>query len=125
RQSRFLPLLECPSPRKARVQRRSKPGCRESSPGARSCQGGGSFGRGIFASVIGSARLGGTNLDFYPLQDLGEGLPMTVKVLLEGLIRLVEAGVADEKSITALAHWPAPPHADAELPFLPARVLMQ
>src|SRR5206468_2850116 len=79
----------------------------------------------IFASVIGSARLGGTNLDFYPLQDLGEGLPMTVKVLLEGLIRLVEAGVADEKSITALAHWPAPPHADAELPFLPARVLMQ
>jgi len=75
--------------------------------------------------VIGSARLGGTNLDFYPLQDLGEGLPMTVKVLLEGLIRLVEAGVADEKSITALAHWPAPPHADAELPFLPARVLMQ
>ncbi|TMF97134.1 MAG: aconitate hydratase, partial [Chloroflexi bacterium] len=50
---------------------------------------------------------------------------MTVKVLLEGLIRLVEAGVADEKSITALAHWPAPPHAEAELPFLPARVLMQ
>jgi len=50
---------------------------------------------------------------------------MTVRVLLEGLIRLVEAGVADEKSITALAHWPAPPHAEAELPFLPARVLMQ
>jgi aconitate hydratase len=75
--------------------------------------------------VIGRTRLGGTNLDFYPLQDLGEGLPMTVKVLLEGLIRLVEAGVTDEKNVSALAHWPAPPHADGELPFLPARVLMQ
>ncbi len=69
-------------------------------------------------------KLSGTDLEFYPLQGLGENLPMTVKVLLEGLIRLVEAGVTDESNISALANWPAPA-LDAELPFLPARVLMQ
>ena len=77
-------------------------------------------------------RLAGTDLDFYPLSELSEsgfpdpfGLPMTVKVLLEGLIRLAEAGTTDEKNIAALAAWPAPPPAGSELPFLPARVLMQ
>ncbi|HKC19441.1 MAG TPA: aconitate hydratase AcnA [Candidatus Dormibacteraeota bacterium] len=66
----------------------------------------------------------GTDLEFYPLGGRGENLPMTVKVLLEGLIRLVESGVTDAKNIDALAKWPAPAHV-AELPFLPARVLMQ
>jgi aconitate hydratase len=69
-------------------------------------------------------KLSGTDLEFYPLSGLGEGLPVTVKVLLEGLLRLVEAGVTDESNIAALAQWPAPA-AGAELPFLPARVLMQ
>jgi aconitate hydratase A / 2-methylisocitrate dehydratase len=70
------------------------------------------------------SRLKGTELEFYPVADLGQGLPMTVKVLLEGLIRLAEAGTTDEKNIAELARWPAPAP-DAELPFLPARVLMQ
>ena len=69
-------------------------------------------------------KLSGTDLELYPLAGLGENLPMTVRVLLEGLIRLVEAGVTDESNIEALANWPAPAP-DAELPFLPARVLMQ
>ena len=50
---------------------------------------------------------------------------MTVKVLLEGLVRMSAAGRTDEKNVAALAAWPAPPPHDAELPFLPARVLMQ
>src|SRR5438477_2863524 len=82
--------------------------------------------------MIQRARLGGTDLEFYPLRDLARagiedpsGLPMTVKILLEGLVRLVEAGVTEESNIGVLAHWPALPPADAELPFLPARVLMQ
>src|SRR5881396_3997571 len=50
---------------------------------------------------------------------------MTVKILLEGLVRLVEAGVTEESNIGVLARWPAPAPAGAELPFLPARVLMQ
>ena len=70
-------------------------------------------------------RLQGTELDFYPLPDAAAGLPMTVKVLLEGLIRLAEAGITEKSNIDVLARWPAAPPADSELPFLPARVLMQ
>src|SRR4029077_8636868 len=82
---------------------------------------------GIFVEVvIQRAKLRGTDLEFYPLQDLGSSsLPMTVKVLLEGLIRLAEGGVTAEGNIDALAKWPAAVPTDAELPFLPARVLMQ
>src|SRR6184192_3602442 len=82
--------------------------------------------------MIQRARLGGTDLEFYPLRDLARagiedpsGLPMTVKVLLEGLVRLVEAGVTEVSNVGVLAHWPAVAPATAELPFLPARVLMQ
>src|SRR5713101_852089 len=73
------------------------------------------------------SRLSGTDLDFYPLTSLPEtsGLPMTVKVLLEGMLRLSEVGTTDETNVRALAAWPASPQRDAELPFLPARVLMQ
>ena len=35
-------------------------------------------------------KLSGTDLEFYPLHGLGENLPMTVKVLLESLIRLAQ-----------------------------------
>src|SRR5438309_3179992 len=78
------------------------------------------------------SRLTGTELDIYTINALPKnghadpsGLPMTVKVLLEGLLRLSELGVSDDRSVTALAAWPAPPPKDAQLPFLPARVLMQ
>src|SRR6266702_4390854 len=78
------------------------------------------------------SRLAGTELDIYPINALPKNshadpssLPMTVKVLLEGLLRLSETGSADDRSVSALAAWPAPPPTDAQLPFLPARVLMQ
>jgi len=45
-------------------------------------------------------------------------LPMTVKVLLEGLLRAAAAGRVTESSVAALARWPAPPPADAELHLL-------
>jgi aconitate hydratase len=82
--------------------------------------------------IASRSRLAGTDLDFYPLATLSKaglpdplGLPMTVKVLLEGLLRLSEAGVTREENVNTLAAWPKAPPADAELPFLPARVLMQ
>ena len=82
--------------------------------------------------MIQRSKLTGTDFDFYPLQHLAEAgiqepssLPMTIKVLLEGLVRLVEAGVTEESNIGALSRWPAPPPSDSELPFLPARVLLQ
>src|ERR1700724_1497889 len=52
-------------------------------------------------------------------------LPMTVKVLLEGLLRAAAAGHVKENDVAALARWPESPPADAELPFTPARVLLQ
>src|SRR5258706_11680830 len=82
--------------------------------------------------MIGSSKLAGTELDFSPLSALPRagmhapsGLPMTVKVLLEGLVRLAEAGTTAEENVKALAAWPAAPPKAVELPFLPARVLMQ
>ncbi len=82
--------------------------------------------------MIGSSKLAGTELDFYPLSALPRAgmhdpsrLPMTVKVLLEGLVRLAEGGTTAEENVKALAAWPTAPPKDAELPFLPARVLMQ
>ena len=82
--------------------------------------------------MIGRSRLAGTELDFYPLGALSvaglgdpSGLPMTVKVLIEGLARLAESGVTSQDNVAALAAWPARPPKSAELPFLPARVLMQ
>ncbi len=52
-------------------------------------------------------------------------LPVTVKVLLEGLIRGAAAGRVSEESVSGLARWPAPAAAGAEVPFTPARVLLQ
>src|SRR5580765_6824269 len=82
--------------------------------------------------MIQRSKLNGTDFDFYALQHLADAgiqdttsLPMTIKVLLEGLVRLVEAGVTEESNIAALSRWPASPPSDSELPFLPARVLMQ
>ncbi len=50
-------------------------------------------------------------------------LPHTVKVLLENLLRRVgEVGVGEE-DVLALARWPEP--AEADVAFMPSRVLMQ
>ena len=82
--------------------------------------------------IVSSSRLPGTDLEFHPLSELAKAglpdpsnLPMTVKVLLEGLIRLSLGGTTSEDNVRALAAWPDPPADGAELPFLPARVLMQ
>jgi aconitate hydratase len=73
-------------------------------------------------------RLPGTELDHWSLPEaerIGLGdigrLPMTVKILLEMLLR----GGVPEVSVRALAGWPALPPAGAEVPYLPARVLLQ
>ena len=84
--------------------------------------------------MAGSARtkLEGTDLDFLRLtwvREAGFGdparLPMTIKVLLEGLLRQLEAGGVEEVSVRALAAWPQPAKEGAELPYVPTRVLLQ
>jgi len=81
--------------------------------------------------IASGVRLRGTDLEFHSLQSAPKagladpsGLPMTVKVLLEGLMRMNAGGATADDNVAALAAWPKPPR-DAELPFLPARVLMQ
>src|SRR6202165_4365 len=82
--------------------------------------------------IASRVRLPGTELDFYPLASLAKaglpdpwGLPMTVKVVLEGLLRLSEPGTTRDENVRTLASWPQAPPMNSELPFLPARVLMQ
>ena len=82
--------------------------------------------------IAARSRLSKTDLDYYDLAKLSQAglgdpsrLPMTIKILLEGLLREAEAGRASEISVRALTRWPEPPPADAELPFLPSRILLQ
>ncbi len=52
-------------------------------------------------------------------------LPYTVRVLLEMLLRNAGGQHVSEGTSRALASWPAPPPAEASVPFLPARVILQ
>jgi aconitate hydratase len=78
------------------------------------------------------ARLSDTDLTYYRLEaarDAGANklsqLPVTVKVLLEGLLRDNAAGSVDDASVMALANWPDLPPPTAEIPYKPSRVLLQ
>ena len=77
-------------------------------------------------------RLASTAVDYYPLNRLAAAgfgdparLPITIKILLEGLLRQADGGRVSETSLRALSRWPERPPADAEVPYLPARVLLQ
>jgi aconitate hydratase len=50
-------------------------------------------------------------------------LPHTVKILLENVLRRSAAGQVPVEDVVALARWPMEPGGD--VPFMPARVLMQ
>src|SRR3990170_1421635 len=63
-------------------------------------------------------------LDRAGVADLGR-LPLTVKVLLENLLRNAGDGVVAEADARALAGWRPGAGIDAELPFLPSRVILQ
>ena len=72
--------------------------------------------------------LEGTGLDYYALSRLPEvglsdpsRLPMTVKILLEMLLRDEDT---PSESIQSLAHWSGKPVSGLEIPFKPARVLL-
>ncbi|MFN2465134.1 MAG: aconitate hydratase AcnA [Candidatus Dormibacteria bacterium] len=76
--------------------------------------------------------LGDTGLSYHSLARLASAglpdvsrLPMTVKILLEGLLRAGASGGAAERDIKALAAWPAPWPDGAQLPYRPSRVLLQ
>lgn len=52
-------------------------------------------------------------------------LPFSIKVLLENLLRRYDGHTVTEEDVVALAQWGPASTATRELPFLPARVLLQ
>jgi len=52
-------------------------------------------------------------------------LPFSIKVLLENLLRHCGGQFVDEEDVVTLARWNAPQPMQKELPFLPARVILQ
>jgi len=71
--------------------------------------------------------LDGAAVSYFPITDLDgvDTLPVTVKILLEGLVRNAAQGGATEQDIAALARYPAQPPASTSVPFRPARILLQ
>ena len=73
--------------------------------------------------------------DYYrlaALESLGAGLgttlaaaPMTLKILLENVLRNAGRGPVSEDDVRTLAAWRPGAAAEAEVPFMPARVLLQ
>jgi aconitate hydratase len=88
-----------------------------------------------FQGARASLQTAGGALTYFRLASLAEQglsssidrLPVTIKVLLESLVRNAGNGVVRDNEIESLARWSPKPQAqaEAEFPFYPARVLMQ
>ena len=55
----------------------------------------------------------------------GDALPVTVRILLENLLRHAGGGIVDASDVETLAAWRPGTAAEAEIPFMPSRVIMQ
>ena len=76
--------------------------------------------------------VGGQDYDYFSLPAAAEAgagdvgrLPMTMKILLENLLRHEDGGTVTTDAIQAVAGWAASPDAAGEIAYRPARVLMQ
>src|SRR6476659_4800392 len=74
--------------------------------------------------------VGGRSYEVFRLDALQERfdvarLPYSLKVLLENVLRLEDGVSATAEDIEAIASWDAAAEPSAEIPFQPARVLMQ
>ncbi|MBP1705434.1 MAG: aconitate hydratase 1 [Chloroflexi bacterium] len=58
------------------------------------------------------------------LLDLGRA-PITLKILLENALRHAGGGIVGEADVRALASWRPGAGGEAEIPFMPARVILQ
>jgi aconitate hydratase len=79
----------------------------------------------------GTIRVGERTFDYYRLDAAGatdlERLPYTVKVLLENMLRgaATQPDLVSADDVRALASWDPGRPAEVELPFMPARVILQ
>ena len=76
------------------------------------------------------ASLGAGLPDCYRLDVLGDlmdlaGAPVTVKILLENLLRHAGHGIVRPEDVETLASWRPGVAAEAEIPFMPSRVVLQ
>jgi aconitate hydratase len=75
---------------------------------------------------------GGKSYSFFSLRKLEksfpkslERLPVSLKILLENLLRQEDGRVVRREDVEALIHWDAKAAPDKEIAFMPARVLLQ
>jgi aconitate hydratase len=54
-----------------------------------------------------------------------EGAPVTIKILLENVLRHAGRGIVTEADLRRLAGWRPGAGGNAEIPFVPARVILQ
>ena len=80
----------------------------------------------------GTIRLGGTSATVYRLPELArqgvadlDRLPFSIRVLLENALRHAGRGVVSEQHVRSLAAWRPGAHDRGEVPFMPARVVLQ
>ena len=76
------------------------------------------------------AKLPGADLFYYRLDALSsiapvERLPYSIKVLLEALLRHCDGYIVSPEDVERLARWNAKAPEKVELPFMPARVILQ
>jgi aconitate hydratase len=74
--------------------------------------------------------VGSTDYGYYRLEAVADridltSLPVTIKILLENLLRHAGGGVVRAEDVEALLAWRPGVAAEAEIPFMPARVLLQ
>jgi aconitate hydratase len=75
-------------------------------------------------------QVGGKEFEIFRLDALQERfdvarLPYSIKVLLENVLRLEDGTSVSSQDVEAIASWDAAAEPSAEIPFQPARVLMQ
>ncbi len=76
------------------------------------------------------ASLGPDLPDLYRLSAIGDRIdlgraPVTLKILLENVLRHAGGGIVEPADVETLASWRPGVAAEAEVPFMPARVLLQ
>jgi aconitate hydratase len=81
-------------------------------------------------NTLSTLDVGGKSYHFHSLKKFAgahsiEHLPFSLKILLENLLRQEDGVAVTRKEIEALAKWDAKAEPDAEIQFMPARVLLQ
>ncbi len=94
--------------------------------------GGESMARQDYFSVRKELQVGGQSYKYYSLKDLEEKgigqvskLPFSIKVLLEAAVRQYDGKGITEEHVKQLANWDKGVGADKEVPFIPARIVLQ